>query len=81
MHWVNMNEYMYLLMENAGGHSRNDAIKKYTIALKAKYNVKRIHQVPRSSYCNTLDLEFWCSLPVLVEKVHFMRRYSTTSLV
>ena len=55
----------------------NDIITQYTLNLKVKYNVTIIHQVPRSPYCNALDLGVWCLLQASVEKTHFMRRCNT----
>ena len=33
-HWVGMEEKIYLVMDNAGGHGTSDAIKTYTDRLK-----------------------------------------------
>ena len=68
-------------MDNAGGHGKNDIITQYTLNLKVKYNVTIIHQVPRSPYCNTLDLGVWCSLQASVENTHFMQQCYTEALV
>ena len=81
MHCISMDDAIYLIMENAGGHGKNYATKKCTIDLKTKYNLKIIHQVPRSPCCNALNLRVWCSLHASVEKFHFMRRCNTISLV
>ena len=81
MWWVKIDEEIFLIMDNAGGHGRNDIIEQYTLNLKTRYNVTIIHQVPRSPYCNALDLGVWCSLQASVEKTHYMRRCNTEALV
>ena len=68
-------------MDNAGRHSKTDIIEQYTLNLKNNYNVTIIHQVPRSPYCNTLNLGVWCSLQASVEKTHYMRRCNMAALV
>ena len=60
VHWASMDDDIYLIMNNNGGHDKNDAIKKYTFYLKTKYNIKIIHQV--SPYCNAIDIGVGCSL-------------------
>ena len=53
-HWVGMEEKIYLVMDNAGGHGTNNAIKTYTDGLK-EFNVEIIWQVQRSPDTNMLD--------------------------
>jgi hypothetical protein len=81
MWWVRIEDEIFLIMDNAGGHGRNDIIEQYTLNLKTKYNVTIIHQVPQSPYCNALDLGVWCLLQANVEKTHYMRRCNTEALV
>ena len=68
-------------MDNVDRHVNTDIIKQYTLKLKKNYNVTIIHQVPRSPYCNTLNLGVWCSLQASVEKTHYMRRCNMAALV
>ena len=51
-----MDNEIYLIMENARGHIKNDTIKQCMIILKTKHNIKIIHQVPYSPYYNALDI-------------------------
>ena len=81
MWWIAKEDEIFLIMDNAGGHGKNDIIELYTLNLKENYNVTIIHQVPRSPYCSTLDLGVWCSLQASVEKTHYMRRCNTDALV
>ena len=37
--WVSMNDFFYLVMDNAGGHGTGDAITEYTNRLKDVYNI------------------------------------------
>ena len=67
-HWLKKEEEAYLVMDQAGGHGTNKAIKEYTRFLKDEYNITIIHQVPRSPYTNVLDLGVWCALQSRVEK-------------
>ena len=68
-YWVPMDEQVFLVMDNAGGHGTNDAITTYTEGLK-KYNVEIIWQVPRSPETNMLDLGVWMSIQSAVERKH-----------
>ena len=49
--------------------------------LDEKYNIQVIFQIPRSPYCNVLDLGVWCGLQSAVEKRHFQRRAHVEALV
>ena len=68
-HWFPQDQTIYLVMDNAGGHGTNDAIKTYTDGLK-EYNVEIIWQVPRSPETNMLDLGVWMSIHNDVERMH-----------
>ena len=45
------------------------------------HNIELVFQVPRSPYCNALDLGVWCSLQARVEKTHSMRLVKVGALV
>ena len=79
--WVPSEEKCYIVMDNAGGHGTDNAITTYTNLLRDKYNIEIIHQVPRSPYCNLLDLGVWCSLQAHVEKEHYLKRTDVNALV
>ena len=55
-HWIPSSDPCYLVMDNTSGHGTNDAIDEYVSALKTKWNVETIFQIPRSPYTNVLDL-------------------------
>ena len=59
--WVPREEKCYLVMDNAGGHGTNEAIDEYVKFLKGDYNITITFQIPRSPYCNVLDL--MCGVP------------------
>ena len=79
--WVSEDDLCYLVMDNAGGHGTNEAIKKYSAYLLSKYKIKIIFQVPRSPFTNVLDLGVWMSLQAMIEKSHHMRRCEVGALV
>ena len=68
-------------MDNAGGHENSDAIISYTKTLKDEFNIKIIHQVPRSPYTNVLDLGVWMSLQAAVKRQHYLKRCNANALV
>jgi hypothetical protein len=72
-HWLQPDETIYLVMDNAGGHGTNDAKEQYVNALR-EHSVEVIWQVPRSPETNMLDLGIWMSIQAKVQQVHFMRR-------
>eukprot|EP00797_Seminavis_robusta_P036758 Sro94_g048770.2 (261) ;mRNA; f:2271-3053 len=76
--WVADSQEIELVMENAGGHGTKDCIEEYEKALKEKFNVKVIHQVPRSPETNLLDLGIWCGLQHYVETVHRKKTKTST---
>ena len=80
-YWISMNEALFLIMDNAGGHGTDEAIIEYTALLRDVYNINIIHQIPRSPFTNVLDLGVWVSLQARVEKKHFMKRCSVDALV
>ena len=56
-------------MDNAGGHGTEEAIKKYTDILETEFDIRIIHQIPRSPETNVLDLGIRCSLQWAVDKL------------
>jgi len=80
-HWVPPTEEIFLVMDNAGGHGTEEAIQEYTRILKEKYNIKIIHQCPRSPETNVLDLGIWCTLQLAIDKMMRGRRGELDSLV
>src|SRR5688572_21941853 len=58
--WV-LEQTIYLVMDNAGGHGTSQAILEYINAL-VHYKIKIKWQVPRSSETNLLDLGIWMSI-------------------
>ena len=79
-HWISRTEKCYLVMDNAGGHGTNEAIKEYVRMLDEKWNVETIFQVPRSPYTNALDLGVWCALQSRVETEHYGKRCEVQAL-
>ena len=73
-HWVSEREAIYLHMDNAGGHGTAEAIAEYTRVLKEEFNIKIIHQIPRSPETNVLDLGIWCCLQWAVDGLMRGRR-------
>mmetsp|Transcript_13741 Transcript_13741/g.21446 ORF Transcript_13741/g.21446 Transcript_13741/m.21446 type:complete len:156 (+) Transcript_13741:755-1222(+) len=59
--WVVVTDPIYLMMDNAGGHSTNDAKTIYKEALKV-FNINIIWQVLRCPETNLLDLCIWMSI-------------------
>ena len=73
-YWVRQNEWIYLVMDNAGGHGTAEAWETFTNSLTTKYKVKIIRQCPRSPETNVLDLGIWLSIQAAVEKRMHLRR-------
>ena len=80
MHWVPMNETIFLVMDNAGGHGNGQTINEYVLYLKNTFNITIIHQCPRSPCTNTLDLGIWFTLQHQVEKEHKQMRIEVNAL-
>ena len=79
-YWVPLYKFIFMVMDNAGGHGTKETVQLYTEMLKTKYNIIIIHQVPRFPYTNLLDLGVWCSLQAAVEKEHYMKRTDVHAL-
>lgn len=79
-HWLPMNETIYLVMDNAGGHGSNEATAQYTQLLWTDFKVQVVWQVPRSPETNMLDLGIWMSVQAAVTRVHHKRQYHPDAL-
>jgi hypothetical protein len=70
-HWVPAaTPFLYLIMDNTGGHATHDCIEKYTAMLKDDHNIHVIHQVPRGPELNLLDLGVLILVQSFIEKMH-----------
>lgn len=78
-HWVDKEDTIYLVMDNAGGHGTKNCKQKYINILKEK-NIEIIWQCPRSPETNALDLGIWMCLQSVVTKVHRLCRCSHIAL-
>ena len=72
--WVDKDDFVYLVLDSAGGHGTKEAIQEYRQLLLEQYKIKLVHQVPQSPDTNVLDLGIWMSLQSAVEKRHRMHR-------
>jgi hypothetical protein len=63
-----------LVMDNAGGHGKNDVVEKYKRDLLRDYNVRIWHQQPRTPESNMLDLGVWMHVQSKVKEEHFGMR-------
>jgi hypothetical protein len=79
--WVKPNEWIYLVMDNFGGHGTDEAWETFTMNLEEKYKVKIIRQCPQSPETNLLDLGIWMSIQTAVEKAMCMKRGDIQALV
>jgi len=73
MPWVPIEETMYLVMDNAGGHGTVAAIEEYTHLLATRFNIEIIHQPARSPEVNALDLGVWMATQSQGERIHLTR--------
>jgi len=80
MHFVDPDEPIYLVLDNAGGHGTDEAIEQYVTLLREEYNVICHHQCPRSPETNMLDLGIWMSLQNIVERLHIFQRHEKNAL-
>ena len=80
-HWVPHPQKCYLVMDNAGGHGKEEAITKYTDILETEFDIEIIHQIPRSPETNVLDLGIWCSLQWAMDKLMRGKRGDMEALV
>ena len=72
--WVPLDDYVYLVLDSAGGHGTKEAIAKYKADLFLEYKIILVHQVPQSPDTNVLDLGIWMSLQSAVAKMHRLQR-------
>ena len=78
-HWVNRSVVLYTLLDNGGRHGTDVCIAQYTEMLRAEFDIILIYQVPRSPYCNFLDLGsiiYRCK-----SKIQYMKRYNIENIV
>eukprot|EP00957_Ditylum_brightwellii_P160037 12182380-Ditylum_brightwellii.AAC.2 len=54
--WVKKIDFIYIVLDSAGGYGTKEAIRKYKGYLFEKYNIILVHQVPQSPETNILDL-------------------------
>lgn len=78
--WVPPTDYVYLVMDNAGGHGTDVAKDQYVQLLDTKFKVKVIWQVPRSSETNLHDLGVRMCTQAAVEKEHTLMRCNVDAL-
>ena len=55
-HWVPIKTFIYLVLDNIGGHGSNKCINDCVQMLKDCFNVECMHQIPRSPFTDALDL-------------------------
>jgi len=67
-------EPIYLFMDNAGGHGKENVKDNYKKHLLEKYKIKILWQVPNSPETNLLDLGVWMGIQNSVEDVHRQHR-------
>ncbi len=74
LHIVPRNEPIYLVMDNAGGHRKQEAREEYTRRLRDGFNIVIIQQSACSPEVSALDLGIWMSVQSAVEYMHQERR-------
>jgi hypothetical protein len=72
--WIPIEQPIYLVMDNAGGHRTRAAREEYTRRLKDKFNIIILQQSACSPEVNALDLGIWMSIQAAVEVRHRNRR-------
>jgi hypothetical protein len=80
MPWVQQEQPIYLLMDNAGGHGTREAVGQCTRALRNEYNVIIKQQPARSPELHALDLGIWMSLQSAVKRMHRNARRDAEAL-
>jgi hypothetical protein len=71
--WIPRDKTIYLVMDNAGGHGTEQAIRQYTTDLLERFNIEIIQQAARSPETNALDLGLWRSIQSSAEQIHNYR--------
>ena len=72
-YWVGEDEWIYLIMDKAGGHGKREVVDAYKAMLETR-KIKIIHQIPNSPETNLLDLGVWRSLQSHVERIDYRYR-------
>ena len=75
MHWIQLEQNCYQVMNNAGGHGTNN------VMLHDKYNMNIIFQISISPFTYVLNLEVWMSLQSPVGRQHYLQQCNTSTLV
>lgn len=70
--WVPSDKWIHLVLDNAGGHGTNDAIRQYKTMFESK-KIKLIFQVPNSPETNMLDLGVWMTIQHQVGIEHYRK--------
>jgi hypothetical protein len=78
--WVPLDETIYLVMDNVGGHVTEEAIGQYTRLLQREFNIEIIFQAAQSPEVNALNLGLWMSIQSCVEKQHFHKTTTADAL-
>ena len=78
--WVPKSKPIFLYLDNAGGHGKQDVVAEYVSLLKREYNVICVHQRPHSPATNMLNLGVWMATQSVVEKLHFQNHTHAKSL-
>ena len=68
--FLSKSQPIFLFMDNAGGHGKQDIKEQYVKLLKDEYNIEVEWQVPNSPETNMLDLGTWFALQSKVEVAH-----------
>jgi hypothetical protein len=63
-------EEIHLFMDNAGGHSTNDAREQYVSILKSEFKIIVIGQIANSPETNMLDLGTWVTIQCILSHMH-----------
>ena len=71
---------IYLFMDNAGGHGKNDCKEQYVEYLKEHFNIIIEWQVPHSPETNLLDLGVWMATQSHTEYLHKRKVMQADSL-
>jgi hypothetical protein len=79
-HFIPKTETIYLFMDNAGGHGKNDVKDDYVSKLENEFNIEVVWQVARSPETNMLDLGAWMSIQSYVEYLHRMKTMKADAL-
>jgi hypothetical protein len=66
--WVPHNHPIFLYPDNTSAQGTQEVVDKYAKMLADNLNVLFVHQCPRSSATNVLNLEMWIVFKNVVEK-------------